>query len=581
MTGCSVLTDLDSLGAGGDVVVPLVDASVDAPAIEAGEALPTAIAITPAAVQIGESRNVRFETTTEATFTIEEGAGGRVDATGLYVAPPTSGTFTVVATSTKNPALVAKATVTVVPLKVEIVAGRYGGSGTADGRLQYAHFRTPSAIVPDLDGTHIYVSDPTTSTIRVIDREQKRVDTYAGKTGENLFVDGPNDVARLRSPRGLVEGDGGIFVFGDDCVRRIDKVTKAISTFAGSCGESDFVDGVGTAARLTVTSTAGRYGNVAVFCENNRLRTMDITSAQVKTIATLGDTCRTGPHTGATKAVFFDGSTLKAFDGASAATIATIATVPFPPTALCSSQNFVLVASSDRVIRLIDLTTKAVSVYAGQADASNRSVDGVVEDARFLDVQGMSCSYQSGFGGGFAGYLTDTTTVRSFSTRLFGDGVVTLNAPGIHPAIVDGNSDVGSFMKPVRVAVDSSRNVYVSDVQFLEAANVIRRIDGVTGDLTTFAGAKSIAPIIGPGTPAKDGTAETAVFNIPISIAVGEKDLYVADFIGAAVRRISLETRRVDTLAGTLGTMGFVNDVGIRAQFRFLSIGTTPSSVGT
>lgn len=562
LTGCSLLTDLDALTGGVASVGP--DAAVDGSiATEGGTTL---LAITPSDVKLGIRRNTRFTVSSDAVLRIAEGAaGGHIDATGLYVAPDTVGTYTVVATSTVDPSVTATAKVTVGPLKVDIVAGRYGGMGTADGSMQYAHFMAPSGFAA-LSETKFLVSDRQAATIRVVDRATSTVQTFAGVALESGTADGAPGTARLQNPFGIVEALGGVFVFGASCVRRVDQTTRATSTFAGDCNIPSSIDGKGAAARISSSGTAARVGNTAVFCDGNLLRKLDLATADVTTVSNLGGDCKTGPHTFAAATAFLVGDDLKTFDGDAEGTIASVATLPGGPRALCVGRGFALVASDDNVIRRVDLATKEVSVFSG-TPGSTESVDGAVDVARFSSIQAIQCDFGDD---GVSGLIADGSAIRSFSTKLFGEGVTTRTAPAARPALIDGAAGVASFMQPIRVAVDKDRNVFVSDVQLFGPANVIRRVDSTSRAVTTFAGAPSVAPLAtNEGVPAKDGPGAEAILSIPIDLRVGDQDLVFADFLGAAVRRVSLSTRNVTTLAGKLNTPGFTNGTGPLAQFRF------------
>lgn len=81
------------------------------------------VVVTPATAQVVASGTRQFSATvynaTDPSVTwsvVAGGAGGSIDASGLYTAPPGTGTDTVRATSVEDPSAYAEATITIVPL---------------------------------------------------------------------------------------------------------------------------------------------------------------------------------------------------------------------------------------------------------------------------------------------------------------------------------------------------------------------------------------------------------------------------------------------------------------------------------
>jgi RHS repeat-associated protein len=105
---------------------------------------------------------------------------------------------------------------------------------------------------------------------------------------------------------------------------------------------------------------------------------------------------------------------------------------------------------------------------------------------------------------------------------------------------------------PFRVAVLPDGTVYVSD----SGNGRIRRIDPDTGIITTVAGGGTPAGGLGDGLPATEARLAT-----PAGIALApDGTLYIADFEGARVRRVSTDGN-IYTFAGT-GTRGYSGDGG-------------------
>jgi hypothetical protein len=98
---------------------------------------------------------------------------------------------------------------------------------------------------------------------------------------------------------------------------------------------------------------------------------------------------------------------------------------------------------------------------------------------------------------------------------------------------------------PSGVALDGAGNLYIADT----GNNAIRRVDAVTGIITTVAGDGSGLPGFGgDGTVATSGT---VLLDAPQGISVDAAgDLYIADTNNQVVREVSVATGGISTVAG-------------------------------
>lgn len=168
---------------------------------------------------------------------------------------------------------------------VTTVAGVAGASGTNDGSSSTARFYYPTGVAVD-PGGNIYVADYFNHTIRVIS-PARVVSTLAGSPGLSGSVDGMGNSARFSYPMTLaVAGNGDILVSAGTQIR---KVTPAgwVTTLAGRTGDNSYVDGTGDAARLNIANgmAVDRNGKVYLAVPgHNAIRTGEPALADVPII---------------------------------------------------------------------------------------------------------------------------------------------------------------------------------------------------------------------------------------------------------------------------------------------------------
>ena len=106
---------------------------------------------------------------------------------------------------------------------------------------------------------------------------------------------------------------------------------------------------------------------------------------------------------------------------------------------------------------------------------------------------------------------------------------------------------------PSGLAVDVGGNLYLCD----SSNNRVRRVDAVTGYISTVAGNGS------PGSAGDSGQATSAELSNPSGIAVdGGGNLYIADTGNNSVRRVDAISGVISTFAGQTGVAGYSGDGG-------------------
>lgn len=207
-----------------------------------------------------------------------------------------------------------------------------------------------------------------------------------------------------------------------------------------------------------------------------------------------------------------------------------------------------LVAASELRAQANYATPYTFTTLAGKAGVQG-NWNGTGTSALFAQPQGIAVDANGNL------YVTDSLNneVRKISAA----GVVTtlVNSAAI-AAAVDFNPRPSGFFLPYGLAVDGSGNVYVSDPGYgaiweVSSAGAVTHIAG--GDVSLSANSV-------------DGVGNQAGFTDPLGIALDASgNLYVGDRY--TVRKITLSSARVNTLAGSPTLFGNNDGTGSAARF--------------
>ena len=449
---------------------------------------------------------------------------------------------------------------------VTTLAGRLGQAGSANGRGAAAQFNQPYDVASDGAG-NLFVADTSNATVRKVVIATGAVTTLAGTASQTGHLDGTGAAARFTQPYGIAsDGAGNLYVTDQSIVRKIVIATRVVSTLVGTPGPP-VADGVFQSPEGITSDGAGNL--YVADSSNDNVRKVVIATAAVTTVAG-GFSQPTGVASDGMGNLYVadaGNNTIRKIVIATAA-VTTLAGAPGPipsggfGTTWANSFNYPYGIASDGVgslyvadtenslIRKVDITTGAVTTFAGGSGAS-RGSDGTGTAASFDQPQGIS---YDGAGNLFVADTYDNT-IRKI---VIATGAVTTLAgtPG-QTGSADGTGSSARFAWPSGVVSDGVGNLYVTD----EGNRVIRKIVIATGAVTTLAGTPGQ---IGFG----DGTGAEAIFAEPTGIATdGAGNLYVADTSNAAIRKIVIATGAVTTFAGTAGQHGTADGTGTSAQF--------------
>lgn len=159
---------------------------------------------------------------------------------------------------------------------VTTYAGTAGVSGSADGTGAFARFKSPQGVAVDASG-NVYVGDAGNYTVRKI-APGGVVSTLAGGVGLNGSTDATGLDARFNAPFGVaVDGSGNVYVADvfNNTIRKINGVTRGVTTLAGTAGSSGSTDATGAVARFSYPAGVAVDGGGNVYVAdlaNNTIR---------------------------------------------------------------------------------------------------------------------------------------------------------------------------------------------------------------------------------------------------------------------------------------------------------------------
>lgn len=175
----------------------------------------------------------------------------------------------------------------------------HGGDG---GPALAARFNRPHEIRFDRDG-HLYIADMANHAIRRIDRHTRIITTFAGLPPKRGYSGdgGPAAAATLSSPHSLQFGPtGDLFIcdIGNHVIRRVDRASGLVSTFAGTGEPGATPDGApiaGTPLNSPRSLDFDGDGNLwLVTRQGNQVFKFDLTAGRIRHIAGTGETGFTG-----------------------------------------------------------------------------------------------------------------------------------------------------------------------------------------------------------------------------------------------------------------------------------------------
>jgi len=456
---------------------------------------------------------------------------------------------------------------------ISTVAGNGNGnySYTGDGGpATSASLNSPDAVTVDGAG-NLFIADNGNSVIRRVDKSTGIINTVAGTGASGYSGDGGLATnATLYYPRAVtLDSAGNLFISdeGNQVIRRVDKNTGNISTVAGNGAAGYTGDGVpATSARLNnpVSVAVDSAGNLFIAdYSNNVIRRVDSSTGIISTFAGYGNGNGDGHPATTAKLNFPEGvavdsvgnlfiadysnSAIRRVDKTTG-TISTVASLYYPQViAVDSAGNLFFFDTQNNVIRRLDKATGAISTVAGNGTRGYTGDGGLATSASFSSPQGLAFDSAGNL---FIADYYNYVIRRVDKTSGIVSTVAGTGASGYTGD--DGPATSAKLNNPSGIAVDSSGNLFIADYY----KNVIRRVDGSTGIISTFAGNAT------QGYSGDGGPATSASLKIPEGITIDSAgNLFFDDYGNNVIRRVDKATGVISTFAGN-GIQGYTGDGG-------------------
>ena len=224
--------------------------------------------------------------------------------------------------------------------------------------------------------------------------------------------------------------------------------------------------------------------------------------------------------------------------------------------ALDGSDNLYIADSLHYRVRIVNAKTGIITTVAGIGQPGYTGDNGPANKATLNTPSGVAIDGAGNL------FIADTgnnvvrkvTASTGIITTVAGNGL-----PGTPANVGDGGQAVlGNLSQPIGVTVDAGGNLFIADY----ADHRIRRVDAVTGIITTVAGNGTTNPGTGVGGFAGDGGPATkAELNFPYTVGFDTAgNMYIPDSLNNRVRMVNT-SGFITTYAGN-GTPSFGGDGG-------------------
>lgn len=336
-------------------------------------------------------------------------------------------------------------TITIVAGNATPGPGYYGDGGPAT----LAGLDCPDDIAFDSLGNY-YIGDACSNTVREVSIATSIISTYAGVySPSGGYVDGPATVAQFYFPSGLAfDAQDNLYIadFYNNVIRKVDRATTVVSTFAGTYNTPGFSGDGGPASLALFTNPnicrVGPDGNLYVSDDSNdNVRMINLTTNIITTV--VGDAALPSGYSG---------------DGGPA----TLAQLNGPEgMAFDAAGNFYVTDSGNSSIRRVDAVTKDISTVVGSGPSSILySGDGGPATLAHLNLDIGSVTFACGGNLLLTDDINNRVRMVNASTGII-NTVIGTGLAGISPPT--GGLLTTDLNHPESLAFDKSGNLYLVD----------------------------------------------------------------------------------------------------------------------
>jgi sugar lactone lactonase YvrE len=330
----------------------------------------------------------------------------------------------------------------------------YAGLGSAaytgdGGPATSAEFKNPEGVALGPDGA-LYIADTDNHVIRRVDPVTKVITTVAGSGSPGWTGDGtPATAARLQFPEDLaVAPNGDLYIAdtGNHAIRKVTAATGVITTVAGT-GSPGYSFGVATASKIKSPSGIALASNGDFYFADTGNHSVRKVSAGILTpFAGTGTQGYTG-------------------DGGAAAA----AKLKQPQDVVIAVNGDIYIAdTSNHVVRRVAAATGVITTVAGTGSSGYSGDGGAATAATFNAPESLAITAAGDV------YVADTGNhvVRKFTA---GGNVSTVVGTGAAGFSGDGGAPTAAQLNtPTGIAIDAAGIYYIAD----KANRRVRRVGG-------------------------------------------------------------------------------------------------------
>lgn len=351
---------------------------------------------------------------------------------------------------------------------------------------------------------------------------------FSGDGEEAMF-------ASLDDPRSVaVDALGNVYIAdtNNHRVRRVDAVTGIIETVAGNGEEGFNGDDIPATQAIVSHPTAlavDAAGNLYVYSAgNNRVRRVDAATGLISTVAGNGDIGYQGDGGPATEAAI---------------------ELVFGNMAFDAMGNLYLADAGTRRVRRVDASTGIIDTVLGNGTMTFCGEMATRRSGCLGLPSGLALDEEDNL------FIADTNNQRLREVRASSEDFYTIAGSGMDwiESGDGGPATDATFQDLRKLSRDAAGNLYIAG----GSSNRVRRIDAVTGIITTVAGTGEW------GFSGDGGPATAARFSWINHAVVGpDGDLYLSDSNNHRIRRVSAASGIVTTIAGNGLSTGPLGDGG-------------------